>query len=100
MSLPTRQSIQRLKAKVEAQESRLKEGIKMLSAAKKKEQSKATSSVGYAQKIGQTSEWDALERVIRQMDDLLISYKKYSSELERRLRQLVRKGGSKKSVKV
>ena len=94
--MSTKPTLHRLKANVVTQESRLKEGIRMLNAAKRKEQPKSMPSGSYSQQASKTSEWDPLERVIRQMDDLLISYKKYSSELERRLKQLERKGGKKR----
>ncbi len=54
----------------------------MLNAAKKKALAKESSS------SAQYSEWDALERVIGLMDDLLASYRKYTSELEKKTKKL------------
>jgi hypothetical protein len=99
MSLPTtKPSLNRLKSIVETQESRLKEGIRILNAAKRKGQSSGATSSGHGKPSSQTSEWSPLERVIGHMDDLLVSYKKYSSELERRLKKLEGKGGKAKKV--
>ena len=98
MSLPTKPSLSKLKARVEAQESKLKEGMKVLNAARKGQSKGASPSAG-SQQTDQTTGWNHLERVIGQMDDLLISYKEYSSELERRLRDLERKVTPPKKLK-
>jgi hypothetical protein len=96
--LPAR--IEQLKANVKAQETKLEEGMRMLNAVKKKEQhSKGPTTSSYTQQGSQPAEWDALERVIRIMDDLLISYRKYSAELEKRVTKLDAKVGSSKSQK-
>jgi hypothetical protein len=60
--------------------------MNMLNVAKKKALAKnVPSSVNRA---GEVSEWDALERVIRLMDDLLTSYRKYTVELEKKAKKL------------
>jgi hypothetical protein len=87
---------------VKAQETKLEEGIKMLNASKKKEQTKVTvASTGSSpsRQANQASEWDALERVIGLMDDLLTSYRKYSSELEKRVTKLDTKAESGKRTR-
>jgi hypothetical protein len=89
--LPDKARIEQLRANVKAQESRLEEGIRMLNESKKKEQSKvttATASSSSNKQPSQSSEWDPLERVIGLMDDLLTSYRRYSSELEKRVTKL------------
>lgn len=98
--MPTAKAkIEQLKANVEAQESRLEEGIKMLNASKKKEPSRAPTAASYSQQTSQPSEWDPLERVIGLMDDLLTSYRKYSSELEKKVTKLGAKAESRKPQK-
>ena len=95
----TKAKIEQLKANVEAQESRLEEGIKMLNAAKKKEPPKTPTAASYSQQSRQPSEWDPLERVIGLMDDLLTSYRKYSAELEKKVTKLDAKAESRKPQK-
>ncbi len=98
VSTRTKTRLDQLKSNVQTQESKLDEGIKMLNAAKKREQSKP-ASVSYSKQSSQTSEWDALERVIGLMNDLLTSYRKYSAELERKITKLDAKVGSAKGTK-
>jgi hypothetical protein len=78
--LSAKPRIEQLKGNVQAQETKLDQEMKMLNAAKKK--------------TGQASEWDALEKVIRLMDDLLTSYRKYTVELEKKAKKLETKAES------
>ncbi|MDH2900388.1 MAG: hypothetical protein PXY39_05405 [archaeon] len=91
--------IEQLRANVEAQESRLEEGIKMLNAARKKGPPKAPTPASYSPQTNQPSEWDPLERVIGLMDDLLTSYRKYSAELEKKVTKFGAKAESRKPQK-
>jgi hypothetical protein len=95
--LPTKTKLDKLKANVDAQELRLEDGVKMLNEAKKNESEtaeKGSESAGFA---GANSEWDALERVIGLMDDLLNSYRSYTKELEKSNKSRSRRSGSKTS---
>lgn len=78
--------IDQLKGNVQAQESRLEQGIKMLNVTRKKALAKNVSST--LSQAGEISEWDALEKVIGLMDDLLTSYRKYTVELEKKTKKL------------
>ncbi|MHB1908417.1 MAG: hypothetical protein ACYCQJ_06045 [Nitrososphaerales archaeon] len=72
--------LEQLKGNVDAQESRLEEGIKMLSEARNKPRNSEQTLVN--------PEWDSLERVIGLMDDLINSYRAYTVELEKRVKWL------------
>jgi hypothetical protein len=97
--LPTKTKLDKLKMNVEAQESRLEEGLKMLNEAKKNTNDPGTGQKSAEQGVSSTgtinSEWDALERVIGLMDDLLNSYRTYTKELDKRNKLLSRRSGAK-----
>ncbi len=93
--LPTKTRLEKLKMNVEAQESRLEEGLKMLNEAKKNSDA-GTGQKSVEQNVSSgsiNSEWDALERVIGLMDDLLNSYRTYTKELDKRNKLLSRRSG-------
>jgi hypothetical protein len=102
IDLSSKPRIEQLRANVKAQEIKLEQVVKMLGASKKKaknekDQSKTLRTDGSSK--GQTSEWDALEKVIGLMDHLLTSYRRYSFELEKIVARLEVKGESPKRVK-
>lgn len=92
--MPVKTKLDQLKGNVEAQESRLEEGMKMLNEAKKESEQETAEK---QQQPSVSSEWDALERVIGLMDDLLNSYRTYTKELEKRNKWLSRRSGTTKS---
>ena len=72
--------LEQLKGNVDAQESRLEEGISMLSGARDKPRNLEQTLVN--------PQWDSLERVVGLMDDLINSYRAYTIELEKRVKWL------------
>lgn len=100
--LPTKTKLDKLKMNVEAQESRLEEGLKMLNEVKKSNDAgtgQKSAEQGLSPSSGTiNSEWDALERVIGLMDDLLNSYRTYTKELDKRNKLLSRRSGGKSGV--
>jgi hypothetical protein len=79
--LPVKTRLDQLKGNVVAQESRLEEGMKMLNESKKYDSPEPGSN---ERKLDTGSDWEALERVIGLMDDLLISYRSYTKEIEKK----------------
>ena len=96
--MPSKSKLEQLKGNVTAQEARLEEAMKILNEAKNnnnKNEVIPNTSGDQTQNSGEynnnrsnnlISEWDALERVIGLMDDLLTSYRNYSKELEKKAR--------------
>ena len=76
--MPTKTKLDKLRSNVQAQESRLEEAIKSLKAVKQ-------ASDGPAESSASDPHWDALERIVGLMEDLLVSYRTYTEALQKHL---------------